>query len=208
MTPTSVTLGKSSPLAIICVPSRSFHLAGAKRGERPLVAAAALHGVGVHAQARHIGEAGANFRFQALRAQARIADAHEAAAEARRWCRHLVIAEMTQGNLLRAMVRERDVAMRAREHVAARRALDMRGKPAPVQEQDHLAPALQRLCDGRVQLPADRAVGERAAVLVDPQVDRADQRQRAIQHAARHIDQQIRAALGLVPAFQRRRGGA
>ena len=47
-TPTSVTLGKSSPLAIICVPSRILHLARLERRQRLLMAAVSSHRVGVH----------------------------------------------------------------------------------------------------------------------------------------------------------------
>ena len=54
MTPTSVTFGKSSPLAIICVPSRIFTSPRAKALERRLVAAGPLHRVAVHPHARDV----------------------------------------------------------------------------------------------------------------------------------------------------------
>ena len=123
-----------------------------------------------------------------------------------RW--HLVVAIMAKRDLLRAMMRQGDVAMRALHHVAAGRTLDVRRKSAPIQQQNHLPARFQRFGDGRVQLPADRAARHCPPGFVDPQIDRAHRRQRPIQHAARHLDQRILARLRPVPAFQRRRGRA
>ena len=48
----------------------------------------------------------------------------------------------------RAMVRQGDVAMRAAHHVAAGRTLNVRGKPAAIEQQNHLAAVVERLVDG------------------------------------------------------------
>ena len=128
ITPTSVTLGKSSPLAIICVPSRIRTSPVAKRVERPLVAAGLLHGVGVHPQAAMLGKAGLHFGLQPLRAQAAVANAREVAVGALRRRGRLVVAIVAQRDLLVAMVRQRDVAVRTFDHVAAGRALDVRAR--------------------------------------------------------------------------------
>ena len=86
-TPTSVTFGKSSPLAIICVPSRIRCRPSRKPVERLLVAAAAAHAVGIHSQARVVGKAGSHFRLELLRAEAAEADAGDSCTSGRRSAR-------------------------------------------------------------------------------------------------------------------------
>ena len=102
------------------------------------------------------------------------------------------------------MKRQRQVAVRAVQRVAARRALDVRRMPAAIEQQNHLPAVAQRLFHRPVQRPADRPTRELAVRFV-AQIDRPHGRQRPIEHAARHLHQLEFAPLGPVPAFQRRR---
>ncbi len=75
ITPTSVTFGKSSPLAIICVPSRIRTSPSRNNFSAPFVAAVLLHRVGIHPQAAMLGKPGLHFGFEPLRAQAPVVNA-------------------------------------------------------------------------------------------------------------------------------------
>ncbi len=186
---------------------QDLHLAAAEGVQGLLVAAGALHGVAVHPQYADAGEAGADLGLQPLRAQAAVVDAPEAALGTLGWGRHLVVAVVAEGDLLRAVVRQRDVAMGTLDHGPAGRALDVGGETAAVQQQDHLAALAQRLVHRRVQVAADRAA-RAARVLVVSQVDGAHRRHRAAEHAAGHRHQSIAARHGPLPALQRGRGRA
>ncbi len=174
--------------------------------QRPLMATVGLHGVGVHSQAQHVGEAGADFRFEPLRAQAAVTDAGEAARRTTPRRRHLIIAVMAQRDFFRPMMGQSDVAFGTADHEAAGRTLDVRGKAAPVQQQDHLPALVERGGDGREHGPAQGAAGERAAGPFAAEVDCADRRQRPVQHPAGHFDQGVLARAGPMPALERRRG--
>ncbi len=114
---------------------------------------------------------------------------------------------MADRRVARLVVRQRNVAIRAADHLAAGRALDVRRIAAAVQQQDHLPVVLQGRLHGVVQQPADAAAAADALAL-GAEVDRAHFGQRAVQHPPRHLDQLVLALGGPLPAFQRRRGRA
>ena len=179
---------KIEPLGDHLRAQQDIDLAVAKRRQGLLVAAGSLHRVGVHAQHAGIGKAGAHFGLQLLRPHAAVANAAEIAFGACHRGRDFVVAIVAQRHVALAMVRQREIAMRAADHIAAGRALDVRGKAAAIQQQNHLAAVFQRSVDGLVQLSADGAA--RAAILkLVAQIDRAHRRHRPIEHPPRHFDQ-------------------
>ena len=100
-------------------------------------------------------------------------------------------------------MRQRDRALRTADDVAAGGALDVGGKTATIEQQDHLAVVLQRLVHGDVQLPADGSAT--AAILkLQPQIDRPHPRQRPVENPLRQRHQLIDPLLGTLPALQRR----
>ena len=102
------------------------------------------------------------------------------------------------------MERQGKVAILARRHVAASRTMDVRREAAPIEQQHHLTALLQRFVHRLFQSGTDR-VKQAARFRLVPQIDQAHSRHRPIQDPRRQREQLVVAALGIVPAFQRRR---
>ena len=84
-----------------------------ERVERPRVAPSTPHAVGVHTQARSLGEPGTNLGFEPLRAHSTVADTGHFALGACLGGRRPVVAIVAHDDVFCAMVRQRDVALRA-----------------------------------------------------------------------------------------------
>ena len=78
------------------------------------------------------------------------------------------------------MERQRQVAELALLDVAARRAVDVRGEAAAVEQQDHLAAVVERLLHRPFQRRAE-AVQALVRLAVVPQVDQVHLRQRPVE---------------------------
>ena len=124
MMPTRVTLGKCSPLAIICVPMRMSILPGAKGVERFAEGVLFRHGVGVHALDDGLRENLGHHVLDALGAQTGLADGRVLAlgvgADAGDGC--LVAAQMADEAVRGAVKGERHAAIDAAADVSAGRA--------------------------------------------------------------------------------------
>ena len=134
-------VGKIEPLGDHLRAHQDLHFTVAEGGQCPLVAAVLLHGVGVHPQAAILGESGPYFVFEFLRSQPAVVDS-------RRSGRPGSGAGPESRNRSSGTARSPcadDASKRSRNadthHLAAGWALDMRGKPAAVQQQDYLAAA-------------------------------------------------------------------
>ena len=135
----------------------------AKGIERPLVAAAGPHGVGVHPRHGRVGERGPHLLFQPLRAGAGVDEAGRVAVgTVGRQPRHQSAA-MADAAVARLVEREGEVALVAAGRVAAGPALNVRGKAAAVEQQHHLPAGVERPADAGGQPWAHRATGTAAS---------------------------------------------
>ena len=103
------------------------------------------------------------------------------------------------------MMRQRDVAVRATDRFATRRALNVRGKPAAIEQQNHLPAVVQsplhRLPQRSTQRPAPFAALSRFV----PQIDRQHVGHRPIEYPPQHRDQPELTGLRPMIGLQRRR---
>ena len=136
--PTSVTFGKCSPFAIICVPTRISILPGAKGVQRFLERILARDGIGIQPPHHRAREKGAHQFLHFFRARAGVADARVGALRALGRHHGDVAADVAVQAIGRAVKRERQRAVRAFAHVAAGRADEGGGEAAAVQEKDRL----------------------------------------------------------------------
>ena len=158
-TPTSVTLGKSSPLAIIWVPSSrsTSRRSTAPRirwwAQRVLVVSRSMRA------SRAVGNRSASQRSSCWVPMPRICCTGVPALGALAGERRLVGAVVAAERRRRLVHREADAAVGTLRHVAALRALEERGEPAPVEEQHPLLPAAEHAAHRRVERlrPGDRA---------------------------------------------------
>ncbi len=181
------------------------HLARAKLGQGPLVAAGLLHRVGIHPQAGHVSKSGPHLGFEPLRPQATVVDAGKLALGTHGRRRHFKIAVVAQHDLGVSMMRERQFAVGTLHDLATLRALDVRREAASIEQQDDLSPLVERVPHGKLQLAADRATKDLLARFV-AQVDRQHVGQRPIEDALRQLDKPILADSGAVPTLERWRG--
>jgi hypothetical protein len=145
----------------------------------------------------------------AISRSARWCRRHRSAAAERRTCGRCrrglgVVAVVAAPRARRDVQRERDVAVRALGHPAARAALRVVGVPAPVEEEHGLLAALESLRD-RV---AQRAREQRAGGGFAPQVHDPHLGQRAPVDAPRQREQLVLAARDVGVRLERGRGGA
>ena len=99
MTPTQVTRGKWSPLAIICVPTRMIDLALREIAERLRVGVLAAHVVGIHPRDARLGESVHQRLLDFFRAAAGVFVGREAALRDRRAARPLAKSQRWQRSL-------------------------------------------------------------------------------------------------------------
>ncbi len=164
------------------------------------------HGIAVHPQTGHTGEPRPHLDFQLLGPLPAVTDPVELALGTPRGRGNLVLAVMASRFLSLPMVSQRDVAMRAFDHVSAGRTLDGRRIAAPVEQQDHLTIVAQRLLHRLVQRLADRSTTA-LSMQLRAQIDDRHVGQWQRGDAPRHVHQPIVPALRGVPALERRRGG-
>ncbi len=186
---------------------QDVHLSVAEGRERLVVSAVRLHRVGVHSQNAGSRKARGDLGLELLSPHAGVLNAAEFALGALTRRGRAIVAVMADGLLPLAMVRERQLAMRAAQHHATLRALDVRRVAAAIEQQDHLSAVAQSRVDRLVHLPTDRPA---AAAIVEfvAEIDRANHRHRPIENPPRHLDQPKFSLLGAIPAFQRRRSRA
>ena len=137
-TPTSVTFGKSNPLAIICVPSRHVHFAAADAVEDLGVRPFAARRVHVHARDVRRRKPVGQQPLDLLCAEPALP--HHRARTARTGARQLlgVPAIVTDEPFRRSMIGEADRAVGARRDEPARLALHERRVASAIQQQDAL----------------------------------------------------------------------
>ena len=165
------------------------------------MAAAGLHRVGVHAGHPGTGKKPADLLLQPLRARAPLGElwgptfrtvgrypVHEAAAVA-------------DAAIARRVEREREIALRAADGMAAGPALHLRGEAAAIEQQHHLPAAVERPVDAGGQPRADRAPG---ATLGIPQVDGDHGRQLRAADAIGEPAHLPRALQAVAERFERR----
>ncbi len=163
--PTSVTRGKSRPLAIICVPTSTSISPRPKAVERPLVVLAPPHRVGVHARDARVGQERARARSRRVsRADAEVAQRGDAAsrtllraarAPRSRSGRPGATDALVEGHATRRSCLQRSV-------VPQRAAPQDRREAAAVEEQDRLLAARERVAQELLQRSARRAAGRAA----------------------------------------------
>ena len=161
-------VGEVEPLGDHLRADEDLDLAGAEGVERPLVAAAGAHRVGVHPGDARPGEEPAHLLLELLRPGAALGQLRCPAARAIRRKAGDVPAAVADPAIARLMEREGQVALFAAGGVAAGPALDMGGEAAAVEEEHHLPPRGERPLDPGDEPRAQRA--PRAAPLV-AQVD-------------------------------------
>ena len=129
-------------------------LARAKIAEHFSVIILALHRVGVHAPDARVREKFHEGFLDFLRAHTGVADGRVFAFRIRARGGHGVheSANVAAELLFRAMIREREAAIRALRDVTAFRALQRRRIAAPVQKQNRLLAAFEPLRDGFLEL--------------------------------------------------------
>ena len=137
-TPTSVTSGKSWPLAIICVPTRTSSSRGAKRRSTASMAPLPPRGVAIDAGDARARHHGLHLGLDALGADAAIVEELAAAGRARRRQRPAVVAVVALGAARGAVHGQRDAAVRALERRGAGAAEVGGGVAAPVEQHDAL----------------------------------------------------------------------
>ena len=188
ITPTSVTFGKSSPLAIICVPSRMR----TSPSRNASSAASWLPGscivsVSIRKQRRSGNRALTSASSRCV-PRPPIANAREVALRAFARRRPLDSRSSGRGRSARC---EWCVSAMSHcghsQHHAARGTLNVRGEAAAIQQQDHLPALAQRRVHRQVQLPADGSAAAAIAAL-GAQIDRAHRRHAAGRTRAAAID--------------------
>ncbi len=116
-------------------------------------------------------------------------------------------AEVTTQPRDRAVEGERDAAIRALAHFAARAAKEGSGEAAAVQEKDGLLALFQTGGDGSEKLFAQN--GERLRLpRFLAEIDDPDERHLVVIHPQGQVEETILAAGGVVITLERRRGGA
>ena len=155
-------------------------------------------------RATHVGKRRTDLALEPLGADAAVVQGRCTAARASRRARALGIAGVADQDMTAFMVCRRHVARVALDHMPAPRAEDERVKPAPVQEQDDLPPVVECLDHGLAERLAQAAHDG----LLVPHVDDLDGRHGPAADPARHRQPRVPAALGVAPAFERRRGRA
>ncbi len=149
ITPTSVTRGKSCPLAIICVPTSTSSSRRANFASSALMAPRRLIVSRSTRATRAPGKALPDFRLDALGAEANLLDELAAAVRAGLGQRRRVVAVVAARAVRRAMHRQRHAAVRTVERRAALPAEDRRREPAPVEQDNRLLASRQRLAPAR-----------------------------------------------------------
>ena len=156
-------------------------------------------------RATHIGKRRADLALEPLGADAAVVQGWRAAARACRRAGAFGIAGVADQGMPAFMVCRRHVARMALDHVPAPRTKDEGVKPPPVQEQDDLPSFVEcvdhGLAERLAQSPPTTVFSFRMSMI-------STARHRPAADAARHRQPRIPAALGVSPAFERRRGRA
>ena len=148
--------------------------------ERPLVAAAGPHGVGVHPRHGRVGKRGPHLLLQPLRAGAGVDKARRVAIGAVGRQPGHQSAAVADAAVARLVEREGEVALVAAGRVAAGAALDVRGEAAAIEQQHHLPAGVERPADTGGQPRAHRPARPAAPLA---EVDRDHRRQLPAPHA-------------------------
>ncbi len=194
-TAASATPAKWWPFATICVPTRTARSAAANAPQHLGDRAGLRDRVGVEAEALELREVRLELPLQALRAGADPRELRRAAGRARLRPR-LRVAAVVAVEPSVAVEDERDVAVRAADRQPAGAAVQRRGEPAPVEEQDRLAAVVADAAERLEQRRRQRVAG------LAPEVDDLHRRQRAREPAAELDPLEPR------PALRPRRGRA
>src|SRR5579884_853265 len=179
--------------------NQSFTESGQDTG----MTAGLAHGVAVHAADDMARETFLDFDLQFLCAQSLVAYRCLSAERAVALRLLLETAVMTEQDVALFVVGQCQIAEAARFDVAARRAMHMRREAAAIEKQHHLSALVecrahrvfQCIADGRRPAPLGRLM---------TQVNQTHLGQRPFQHALGQTQERILAALGVVPALQRR----
>ena len=163
ITPTSVTRGKSCPLAIICVPTSTSSSPAAKRDSSEASAPFRRTESRSTLPMRAAGNRSRRCCFDLLGAEAGVLEIRRRALPAGLRHRHRVVAVVAARPPAldaRGVHGQRDAAVRALEGVAALAAEDRRRIAAAIQQHQHLLASLQPLARSLTQARAtDHDVG-------------------------------------------------
>ena len=118
----------------------------------------------------------------------------------------LETAQMAHQAVFRAVVGEGKGTVHARDDVPAVRALDGTCESAAIEQQDHLLPPVQAAVDGHSEA-FRKHIGAGFVFTLRFHVQNADQRQLLAVRTFRQPGQGVFSGLGVVDAFQGRRGG-
>ena len=150
ITPTSVTFAKVEPLGDHLRAEQDVHLAAPHAVENVGVRPLPARGVDIHARDPRGREALGQQSLDLLRAEAAPAQRRPADTARQTACGCLVmLAVVADQPLGRAMIGQRDGAVRAGRDVTARLALHERRVAAPVEQEDALLAARERLAQRR-----------------------------------------------------------
>ena len=143
MTPTSVTLGKSCPLAIICVPTSTSSSRAANLASSARDGAAAADGVAIDAADARAGKERAHLGLDPLGAEPELLEIRPGALAADLRQRRRVVAVVAARAARGLVDGQRHAAVRALERLAALPAEDDRREAAAVEQDDRLLAALE-----------------------------------------------------------------
>ena len=134
---------------------QNIDITTSEHGKNFLVASGTSHGIAVHSRDTSFRKLGFDFGFQSLRPQSTITDAIETACRAGRWCGDCEVTIVADCFATITVVRERHIAVWARDNVSACWALNRRRKASPIEEQDGLPLVFQCFPQGDMKWSTD-----------------------------------------------------